>query len=160
MYRQATLGDVDFITGDYLAGKLLRSLSDGCSCCRVEVNLANNAETWRAGKHPGYEETAWEGIQQTMDVIAEKGIKVVINGGALDPKALALKVQDLVCPSTYVNLDMYHVNEKRSKKRTSRSVFPTSPATTFIHVSGPTCPQQKTNSLTSTPPTLPPPQHP
>ncbi|KAL4754595.1 hypothetical protein BDW72DRAFT_114779 [Aspergillus terricola var. indicus] len=80
MYRQATLGDVDFITGDYLA----------------EVNLANNAEAWRAGKHPGYEETAWEGLQQTIGVIAEKGIKVVINGGALDPKALALKVQGLI----------------------------------------------------------------
>lgn len=26
MYKQATLGDVDFITGDYLAGKLNRSL--------------------------------------------------------------------------------------------------------------------------------------
>ncbi|PIG80276.1 putative duf1446 domain-containing protein [Aspergillus arachidicola] len=25
MYRQATLGDVDFITGDYLAGTLLNS---------------------------------------------------------------------------------------------------------------------------------------
>ncbi|KAL2850618.1 hypothetical protein BJY01DRAFT_209965 [Aspergillus pseudoustus] len=79
MYRQATLGDVDFITGDYLA----------------EVNLANNAEAWRAGKHPGYEETAWEGLQQSIDVIAEKGIKVVINGGALDPRFLALKVHDL-----------------------------------------------------------------
>ncbi|KAL2872696.1 acyclic terpene utilization AtuA family protein [Aspergillus lucknowensis] len=80
MYRQATLGDVDFITSDYLA----------------EVNLANNAEAWRARKHPGYEETALEGIQQTIDVIAEKGIKVVVNGGALDPKALAMKVQTLV----------------------------------------------------------------
>ncbi|KAL4968575.1 acyclic terpene utilization AtuA family protein [Aspergillus stella-maris] len=85
MYRQATLGDVDFITGDYLA----------------EVNLANNAQAWRAGKHPGYEETAWDGIQQTIDVIAQKGIKVVINGGALDPKALALKVQDLVHEKGY-----------------------------------------------------------
>ncbi|RAQ45625.1 hypothetical protein AFGD_005772 [Aspergillus flavus] len=79
MYHQATLGDVDFITGDYLA----------------EVNLAKNAEAWRAGKHPGYEETAWQGLQQTIDVIAEKGIRVVINGGALDPRALALKVQAL-----------------------------------------------------------------
>ncbi|KAL5340707.1 DUF1446-domain-containing protein [Aspergillus crustosus] len=67
MYRQATLGDVDFMTGDYLAGK-----------------------------HPGYEETAWEGLHQTIEAIAEKKIKVVINGGALDPKALALKVQALV----------------------------------------------------------------
>ncbi|KAJ5739870.1 DUF1446 domain-containing protein [Penicillium manginii] len=80
MYRQATLGDVDFITGDYLA----------------EVNLANNAQAWRNGKHPGYEPTAWDGLQQTIDVIAQKGIRVVINGGALDPKALALKVEALV----------------------------------------------------------------
>ncbi|GES58196.1 DUF1446-domain-containing protein [Aspergillus terreus] len=80
MYRQATLGDVDFITGDYLA----------------EVNMANNSEAWRAGKHPGYEETAWAGIEQTIDVIAQKGIRVVINGGALDPKALAEKVDALV----------------------------------------------------------------
>ncbi|KAJ4265317.1 hypothetical protein NW762_004602 [Fusarium torreyae] len=80
MYRQATLGDVDFITGDYLA----------------EVNLASNAVAWRNGQHPGYEITAWEGLQQTIEVIAQKGIRVVINGGALDPKALALKVQNLV----------------------------------------------------------------
>ncbi|GFN15020.1 acyclic terpene utilization AtuA family protein [Aspergillus tubingensis] len=80
MYRQATLGDVDFITGDYLA----------------EVNLANNAQAWREGKHPGYEATAWEGLQQTIEVIAQKRIRVVINGGALDPKALALKTQALV----------------------------------------------------------------
>ncbi|KAJ5087445.1 DUF1446-domain-containing protein [Penicillium angulare] len=80
MYRQATLGDIDFITGDYLA----------------EVNLANNATAWRNGQHPGFEITAWEGLQQTIDVIAQKKIRVVINGGALDPKALALKVQDLV----------------------------------------------------------------
>ena len=58
--------------------------------------MANNAQAWRAGQHPGYEETAWDGIQQTIDVIAQKGIKLVINGGALDPKALALRVQDLV----------------------------------------------------------------
>ncbi|KAL4874835.1 DUF1446-domain-containing protein [Aspergillus karnatakaensis] len=79
MYRQATLGDVDFITGDYLA----------------EVNLANNAKAWRQGQHPGYENTAWEGLKQTIDVIAEMGIRVIINRGALDPKALALKVQAL-----------------------------------------------------------------
>ena len=98
MYRQATLGDVDFITGDYLAGTLLnihqRALPQ--TNVRTEVNLANNAEAWRAGKHPGYEETAWQGLQQTIDVVAEKGIRVVINGGALDPRALALKVEALV----------------------------------------------------------------
>lgn len=60
------------------------------------MNLANNARAWRDGKHPGYEPTAWEGLQQTIDVIAQKGIRVVINGGALDPKSLALKVEALV----------------------------------------------------------------
>lgn len=59
--------------------------------------MANNAEAWRAGKHPGYEETAWAGIEQTIDVIAQKGIRVVINGSVLDPKALAEKVDALVC---------------------------------------------------------------
>lgn len=60
------------------------------------MNLANNAQAWRDGNHPGYEPTAWDGLQQTIDVIAEKGIRVVINGGALDPRALALKVEALV----------------------------------------------------------------
>lgn len=63
---------------------------------RSEVNLANNAQAWRTGHHPGYEPSAWEGIQQTIDIISQKGIRVVINGGALDPKALALKVEALV----------------------------------------------------------------
>ncbi|KAJ0337540.1 hypothetical protein COL922a_006640 [Colletotrichum nupharicola] len=80
MYKQATLGDVDFITGDYLA----------------EVNMANNAEAYAQGKHNGYEETAWEGLLQAIDVIADKRIKVAINGGALNPGGLASKVADLV----------------------------------------------------------------
>jgi hypothetical protein len=39
MRLQAELGDVDFITGDYLA----------------EVNIAENAQAYEAGKHPGWE---------------------------------------------------------------------------------------------------------
>lgn len=70
-----------------------------------EVNLANNANAWRKGEHPGYENTAWEGIQQTIDVIAQKGIRVVVNGGALDPKALALKIQALVSLSCHQTWD-------------------------------------------------------
>lgn len=58
--------------------------------------MANNAQAFQCGEHAGYEQTAWEGIQQTIDVIAEKGIKVVLNGGALNPKGLALKVYELV----------------------------------------------------------------
>ncbi|KAJ3549814.1 hypothetical protein NM208_g317 [Fusarium decemcellulare] len=80
MYNQATLGDVDFITGDYLA----------------EVNMANNAEAYAKGEHPGYENTAWQGLQQSIDSIAQKRIKVAINGGALNPGGLATKVAALV----------------------------------------------------------------
>ncbi|KAF2098748.1 DUF1446 domain-containing protein [Rhizodiscina lignyota] len=80
MRRQAEQGDVDFITGDYLA----------------EINIAENAEAMAAGKHPGYEQTAWDGIEQTIDLLASEQIKVVINGGAQNPKGLAEKTQQLV----------------------------------------------------------------
>ena len=60
------------------------------------MNLANNAEAMKSGKHPGYEETALEGLKLSIDVINEKRIKVLINGGGLNPKGLAQKVQDMV----------------------------------------------------------------
>jgi len=75
MLNQARYGDVDVITGDYLA----------------EMNLAQNVEAMRTGSHPGYEPTALEGLTLSLDVIYEKRIKVIINGGALNPKALAEK---------------------------------------------------------------------
>jgi hypothetical protein len=80
MRYQAELGDVDFITGDYLA----------------EVNIAENAQAHAAGTHPGWEQTAWDGIEQTIDILNEKRIKVIINGGAHNPKGLAEKVHSLV----------------------------------------------------------------
>jgi len=80
MLRQATLGDVDFITGDYLA----------------EMNMAENAEAFAQGKHDGWEPTAWDGLQQSLDVINEKRIKVIINGGSINPKGLAHKTEALV----------------------------------------------------------------
>ncbi|KAF2115091.1 hypothetical protein BDV96DRAFT_646940 [Lophiotrema nucula] len=80
MKYQAELGDVDFITGDYLA----------------EVNIAENAQAHAEGQHPGWEETAWDGIQQTIEILAEKRIKVIVNGGAHNPKGLAEKVQQLI----------------------------------------------------------------
>ncbi|KAF4333267.1 DUF1446 domain protein [Fusarium beomiforme] len=60
-----------------------------------EVNIANNAEAYAQGRHPGYESTAWNGIEQSIDAIATKGIKVAINGGALNPGGLAARVADL-----------------------------------------------------------------
>ncbi|KAH7086144.1 hypothetical protein FB567DRAFT_445051 [Paraphoma chrysanthemicola] len=85
MHLQATLGDVDFITGDYLA----------------EVNIAENAQAHAAGTHPGWEKTAWDGIEQTIDVLNEKRIKVVVNGGAHNPRGLAEKVFELVKRKEY-----------------------------------------------------------
>lgn len=85
MRRQATQGPVDFITGDYLA----------------EMNLAENAEKVAAGQHDGWEPTAWDGIATTIDVLNERRIKVIINGGALNPAGLAKKTQALVTERGY-----------------------------------------------------------
>jgi hypothetical protein len=88
MRYQAELGDVDFITGDYLA----------------EVNIAENAQAHAAGNHPGWEQTAWDGIEQTIGLLNERRIKVVINGGAHNPNGLAEKVQQLVSIRHYIRL--------------------------------------------------------
>ncbi|KAF7885099.1 hypothetical protein EAF00_010917 [Botryotinia globosa] len=79
MYEQISLGNVDFVTGDYLA----------------EMNMAENAEAYRAGNHPGYISTSLEGLSQSLELLAEKKTKVVINGGALNPEGLARKVDEL-----------------------------------------------------------------
>ena len=62
----------------------------------AEVNIANNAESYAQGRHTGYEPTALAGIEQSIDAIAAKGIKVAVNGGALNPEGLAMKVAALV----------------------------------------------------------------
>jgi hypothetical protein len=80
MLRQATLGPVDFITGDYLA----------------EMTLAEHVEKMARGEHEGWEIPAWEGLELCLEKINEKRIKVVINGGAQNPKGLAQKVQQVV----------------------------------------------------------------
>lgn len=80
MLNQALYGDCDVITGDYLA----------------EINLAENAEKYAFGSHPGWEPTALEGLTMSLPVLNEKRIKVVINGGSLNPQGLAEKIQALV----------------------------------------------------------------
>lgn len=80
MYRQVTQGDVDFVTGDYLA----------------EMNLAENAEAFASGVHPGWEPTAWDGLEQSLEAAAERHTKIVINGGSINPKGLAEKAQELI----------------------------------------------------------------
>lgn len=100
MRYQAELGDVDFITGDYLA----------------EVNIAENAQAHAAGNHPGWEKTAWEGIEQTIDILFEKKIKVIVNGGAHNPKGLAEKVQELVS-SNVVRRCIADIDTNRSQAK-------------------------------------------
>ena len=67
------------------------------------MNMAENAEAFSEGKHDGFEATAWQGLQESIEVIASKGIKVVINGGALNPKGLAQKTCALVRPQTWLS---------------------------------------------------------
>jgi hypothetical protein len=62
----------------------------------LEINMAENAEKYRARTHPGWEPTALDGLTLSLDILNEKRIKVVINGGSLNPKGLAEKVQSLV----------------------------------------------------------------
>lgn len=80
MLHQATAGPVDVITGDYLA----------------EANLAQYAEAYSRGEHPGWVSTAWDGLQLSLGAIHEHRIKVIINGGGLNPKGLAEKTDALV----------------------------------------------------------------
>jgi hypothetical protein len=60
------------------------------------MNLAENAEAYKSGQHEGFVDTAWEGLKESIDVIASRGIKVVINGGGLNPSGLAERVSMLV----------------------------------------------------------------
>ncbi|KAF2494654.1 DUF1446-domain-containing protein [Lophium mytilinum] len=85
MFNQANNGPIDAITGDYLA----------------EINLANNAEAYKAGKHPGYEQTALDGFKLTLELINKHKIKVVLNAGALNPAGLAKEVKKMIDEKGY-----------------------------------------------------------
>lgn len=67
MRKQCELGPIDFVTGDWLA----------------ENNIAQEAAAMDAGKSEGFKPNSWQALQLSMDIIARKRIKVVINGGAL-----------------------------------------------------------------------------
>jgi hypothetical protein len=62
----------------------------------TEFNLAENAEAMANQGHPGYEQTALDGISLSLKAINDKRIKIVVNGGALNPKGLAEAVVKLV----------------------------------------------------------------
>jgi hypothetical protein len=73
----------------------------------TEVNIAENAEAHAKGQHPGWEETAWDGIQQSIDILDKKRIRVIVNGGAHNPKGLAEKIQQLVNLRLFLSFETY-----------------------------------------------------
>jgi hypothetical protein len=73
----------------------------------TEVNIAENAEAHAKGQHPGWEETAWDGIQQSIDLLDKKRIRVIVNGGAHNPKGLAEKIQQLVILPLFFSFETY-----------------------------------------------------
>ncbi|KAJ9501708.1 hypothetical protein H2202_002670 [Exophiala xenobiotica] len=85
MRKQATMGPVDFITGDWLA----------------ENNIAQEAAAMDKGTGEGFKKNCWEGLQLSMDAIAQKGIKVIVNGGGLGPQNLAKRCQELINKNNY-----------------------------------------------------------
>lgn len=85
MRKQASMGSVDFITGDWLA----------------ENNIAQEAAAMEAGTGEGFKKNCWEALQQSMDVIAEKRIKVIVNGGGLGPQNMARRCQELIDEKAY-----------------------------------------------------------
>lgn len=120
MRKQATLGDIDFITGDWLA----------------ENNIAQEAAMLDAGTGEGFKKNAWQGLQLTMDVIAQKGIKVVINGGGLGPQNMAKRCQDLIDEKGY-NLTVAYVSGDNNTGRVRSSLTETGKLpSTFEDTSG------------------------
>ena len=80
MARMVKSGNVDVITGDWLS----------------EMNIAWNAIVKRdTDPDLGFEDGFYQQLDECLDDIVEKGIKVVTNAGALNTLSLYNKVQDL-----------------------------------------------------------------
>lgn len=98
MYRQCSGGPIDVVTGDYLAGRLILLCHSKYppSNDSIEANLAQNSASFASGEHPGYEKTALDGISMSLPLINEKRIKIIVDGGALNPRGLAEIVLEMV----------------------------------------------------------------
>ena len=79
MLRMAQTDDVDFITGDWLS----------------EMNIAWNAIAKASDPSQGYEVGFLSQLEESIDIIVDKKIKVVTNAGALNTEALREKVREL-----------------------------------------------------------------
>jgi hypothetical protein len=65
----------------------------------IELTLADTVQRTKASSHRGFEETALEGISLALEVANKKRIKIVVNGGAVNPKGLAEEVTKIVLGS-------------------------------------------------------------
>lgn len=79
MKRMAEEAEVDVIVGDWLS----------------EMNIAWNAIAKREDPSVGYEVGFLDQLEECIDTIVSKGIKVVTNAGALNTPALTARVQEL-----------------------------------------------------------------
>lgn len=62
----------------------------------LEATMASSAIERAQSNGSGWIQSAYDGIQMSLDLINEKRIKVVVNGGAMNPKGLAEKIHDMV----------------------------------------------------------------
>lgn len=80
MARMVAEENIDVITGDWLS----------------EMNIAWNAITKKEDPDLGYENGFFMQLEECIDDIVAKGIKVIANAGALNTMALTKKVRDLL----------------------------------------------------------------
>lgn len=111
MKRNAEAGPIDAIIGDYLA----------------EFNLAINAIAAKQGKHPGWEQTFMDGTKDTLELIDRKRLKLVSNGGALNPRNAAEELKKWIVEKNY-NLNVAYVEgdnvTKEVRERIAREDLP------------------------------------
>lgn len=77
-YEMVTGGEIDVLTGDYLA----------------ELTMFLLWKSKTAGR-PGYAVTFLTQLEEVLRLCIDKGIRIVVNAGGLDPQGLAVEVREL-----------------------------------------------------------------
>jgi hypothetical protein len=83
--------------------------------------MASSAIERAQSTGPGWIKSAFDGIHMSLDLINEKRIKIVVNGGAMNPKGLAEKVQEAVKPLSPDSPISHHDADVPNKDQTQRS---------------------------------------
>lgn len=72
--------------------------------------MASSAIQRSQSNGPGWIRSAFDGIQLSLDLINEKRIKVVVNGGAMNPKGLAEEIHEMVnIPVCLAHLHIFYL---------------------------------------------------